>query len=320
MFNAYKEAGVDIDASNEFIKKLRKKFPKIGGFGGSFPIVGTKYNIVSSTDGVGTKLKLAFMFNKHSTIGIDLVAMNVNDIICSGAKPLFFLDYFACSKLDVVQAEQVIKGITIGCKLADSQLIGGETAEMPGFYRDGEYDIAGFSVGIVEADNEIKGDKIKPGDVVIGLPSSGLHSNGYSLVRNIFSDAELKQYSKELLTPTRIYVKEILRALAKFNTKTQNISGIAHITGGSFYDKIKRILPQGIKVVINKNSWEIPKIFKIIQRKKGTSEKDIYRTFNMGIGMILIVHPDVALQIKNFLKNAKIVGTVEKGKKGVELI
>jgi phosphoribosylformylglycinamidine cyclo-ligase len=316
----YKSAGVNIDAGNDLVKRLKKKLPKIGGFGGLFPINGTKYNLVSSTDGVGTKLKLAFLINKHDTIGIDLVAMNVNDLICVGAKPLFFLDYFACGKLNVGQAEQVIKGIAKGCEVADSKLIGGETAEMPGFYGDGEYDLAGFSVGIIEKGKEITGKKIKSGDVIIGLPSSGPHSNGYSLIRKVFSDAELKKYSKQLLAPTKIYVKEVLAALSKFNSKSQNIVGIAHITGGSFYDKIERILPENIEVVIEKDSWEVPEIFKLVQKKGKVPEKDIYRTLNMGIGMVLIVRPDVALQVKKFFKSAKAIGYIKKGKKKVEII
>jgi phosphoribosylformylglycinamidine cyclo-ligase len=318
----YNEAGVNIDAGNELVKRLKKKLPKIGGFGGLFPILGTKYNLVSSTDGVGTKLKLAFTFNKHDTVGIDLVAMNVNDIVCVGARPLFFLDYFACGKLDVEQAERVIEGIAKGCELSDSQLIGGETAEMPGFYKDGEYDLAGFSVGIVEKGKEINGSKIKSGNVVIGLPSSGPHSNGYSLIRKIFSDDELKKYSKRLLAPTKIYVKEILSAIKKFNSSIQNIVGITHITGGSFYDKISRILPQkkDIRVVIEKKSWKVPEIFKIIQTKGNVPETDIYRTLNMGIGMILIVCSEAASKIEKFFKGAKVIGYVKKGERGVELV
>ncbi|WP_374133597.1 phosphoribosylformylglycinamidine cyclo-ligase [Candidatus Endomicrobiellum pyrsonymphae] len=316
----YRKAGVNIEAGNELVKRLKKKLPKIGGFGGLFPIVGTKYNLVSSTDGVGTKLKLAFLLNKHDTVGIDLVAMNVNDLICVGAKPLFFLDYFACGKLNVDQAEQVIKGIAKGCKLSCSQLIGGETAEMPGFYKDGEYDLAGFSVGIIEKGKEINGSKIKSGDVIIGLPSSGPHSNGYSLIRKVFSDSELKKYSRQLLAPTRIYVKEILAALTKFNSEKQDIVGIAHITGGSFYDKIARILPENIRVVIEKGSWKVPEIFKLVQEKGNVPEEDIYRTLNMGIGMILIVHANVATQVKRFFKDAEAIGYIKNGKKGVELI
>ncbi|MDR1474405.1 MAG: phosphoribosylformylglycinamidine cyclo-ligase [Endomicrobium sp.] len=316
----YKDAGVNIDAGNDLVKRLKKKLPKIGGFGGLFPVNGTKYNLVSSADGVGTKLKLAFLVNKHDTVGIDLVAMNVNDLICVGAKPLFFLDYFACGKLNVGQAEQVIKGIVKGCELSGSSLIGGETAEMPGFYKDREYDLAGFSVGIIEKGKEITGKEIKPGDVIIGLPSSGPHSNGYSLIRKVFSDGELKKYSEQLLAPTKIYVKEVLAALAKFNSKRQNIVGIAHITGGSFYDKIARILPENIRAIIQKKSWEVSEIFKLIQGKGTVPEEDIYRTLNMGIGMVLIVRPDVALQVKKFFKGAKSIGYIKNGDKGVKII
>ncbi|MDR2351507.1 MAG: phosphoribosylformylglycinamidine cyclo-ligase [Endomicrobium sp.] len=316
----YKSAGVNIDAGNDLVKRLKKKLPKIGGFGALFPINGTRYNLVSSTDGVGTKLKLAFLLNKHDTVGIDLVAMNVNDLICVGAKPLFFLDYFACGKLNVGQAEQVIKGIAKGCELSGFSLIGGETAEMPGFYKDGEYDLAGFSVGIIEKGKQINGKKIKSGDVVIGLPSSGPHSNGYSLIRKVFSDAELKRYSKQLFAPTKIYAKEVLAALSKFNSNKQNIVGIAHITGGSFYDKIERIVPENIRVVIEKNSWKIPEIFKLVQEKGKVPQDDIYRTLNMGIGMVLIVRPDAALQVKKFFNGAKAIGYIKKGNRGVEII
>ncbi|MDR3281941.1 MAG: phosphoribosylformylglycinamidine cyclo-ligase [Endomicrobium sp.] len=319
--NTYKKAGVNIDIGNEFVKRLKKKFPKIGGFGGLYPIGGTNYNLVASTDGVGTKLKLAFLLNKHDTIGIDLVAMNVNDLICMGAKPLFFLDYFACNKLDLAQAEQIIKGIAEGCKLAGLQLIGGETAEMPDFYKDREYDLAGFAVGIIEKNKEINGGRIKNGDVLLGLPSSGPHANGYSLIRRVFSDINLKKYSKDLLAPTKIYVKKILAAIEKFNSNHQNIIvGVANITGGSFYDKIERILPQNTKVIIKKGSWEVPEIFNIIQREGNIPEEDIYRTLNMGIGMVLIVHHDSVLQVKTFLKDAKEIGHVENGEKGVELV
>src|SRR3989339_2137276 len=190
----YKQAGVNIDAGNELVKRIKKMAPGIGGFSGLFPLAGTKYSLASSTDGVGTKLKLAFLLNKHDTVGIDLVAMNVNDLICCGAKPLFFLDYFACGKLDVKQAKNVICGIKKGCDIAGCSLIGGETAEMPGFYPPGEYDLAGFSVGSLDKGKEITGRSIKPGDVVIGIPSSGPHSNGYSLIRKVFTDKELKKY------------------------------------------------------------------------------------------------------------------------------
>ncbi|MDR2425998.1 MAG: phosphoribosylformylglycinamidine cyclo-ligase [Endomicrobium sp.] len=313
----YKKAGVNIEAGNELVKRIRKNFPSIGGFGGLFALPESKYNLVSSADGVGTKLKLAFLINKHDTVGIDLVAMNVNDLICCGARPLFFLDYFACGKLNVKQVEEVIKGISKGCEQSGTKLIGGETAEMPGFYKDGEYDLAGFSVGIVEKGKEITGDKIKPEDVVVGLPSSGPHSNGYSLIRKIFSDKELKKYSKQLLAPTKIYVKEIIAAISEFK---QNITGIAHITGGSFYDKISRILPENRKVIIEKNSWAVPEIFEIIRQKGKVSQKDIYRTLNMGIGMAVIVKPEAALRIKKFFKHAEVIGYVKKDKKGVEIM
>lgn len=313
----YKKSGVNIDAGNELVKRIKKRLPKIGGFGGLFPIDGTKYNLVSSTDGVGTKLKIAFLVNKHDTVGQDLVAMNVNDIICCGAKPLFFLDYFACGKLNVNHTENVIKGIADGCKIAGCQLIGGETAEMPGFYKYGEYDLAGFSVGIVEKGKEITGKEIKAGDIIIGLASSGPHSNGYSLIRKVFTEKELKKYSKELLAPTRIYVKEVLSAINKFG---KNITGIAHITGGSFYDKIGRILPENAKVIIEKNSWNIPEIFKLVQKKGNVPEKDIYRTLNMGIGMVLIVKPQTAKKVQQHFKGSKIIGYIKKDKKGVEII
>ena len=317
----YRKSGVNIDAGNELVKRIKKDLPKIGGFGGLFPLAGTKYNLVASTDGVGTKLKLAFIVNKHDTVGIDLVAMNVNDLICCGAAPLFFLDYFACGRLDVKLAQNVIRGINAGCKISGCALIGGETAEMPGFYKEGEYDLAGFAVGSIEKGKEITGKKIRPGDILIGLPSSGPHSNGYSLIRKVFSEKELKKYSKELLAPTRIYVKEILSLLRKRNSKFRSaVHGIAHITGGSFYDKIGRILPENCRVIINKASWQVPRIFTLVQVKGRVPEKDIYRTLNMGIGMVLIVKYDQAYKIKKQLEGSKIIGYVKKGKKGVEII
>ncbi|MCX5781509.1 MAG: phosphoribosylformylglycinamidine cyclo-ligase [Elusimicrobia bacterium] len=326
----YKKSGVNIDAGNELVRRIKKKLPKIGGFGGLFPLKGTKYNLVASTDGVGTKLKLAFLLNKHDTVGIDLVAMNVNDLICCGAKPLFFLDYFACGKLDVNLTQKVINGINRGCEISGCALIGGETAEMPGFYKNNEYDLAGFAVGVIEKGKEITGKKIKYGDVIIGLPSSGPHSNGYSLIRKVFNEKELKKYSKELLAPTRIYVKEILsllrteparQRLSGGNSELRTaIHGIAHITGGSFYDKIERILPNNCKAIINKSFWEVPKIFKLIKEKGKVPEKDIYRTLNMGIGMILIVKYDQAYKIKNYLKGSRIIGYIQKGHRGVTII
>jgi len=315
----YKQSGVNIDAGNELVRRIKKKLPKIGGFGGLFPLEKTNLNLVSSTDGVGTKLKIAFLLNKHNTVGIDLVAMNVNDIICVGAKPLFFLDYFACGKLDVNLSEQVILGIKKGCDISACSLIGGETAEMPGFYKDGEYDLAGFCVGVIEKGKEISGKNIKPGDVVIGLPSSGPHSNGYSLIRKVFSEAELKKHSKALFAPTKIYVKEILGLLGKFGG-SKTVNGIAHITGGSFYDKIERVLPNNCKVVIEKKSWKVPAIFKLVEKKGNVPQQDIYRTLNMGIGMVVIVKANKAKQVCKYLKGSKIIGKVIAGKKSVELI
>lgn len=317
----YAKAGVNIDAGNELVRRLKKKLPKIGGFGGAFPLAGTKYNLVSSTDGVGTKLKLAFLLNKHDTVGIDLVAMNVNDIICCGAKPLFFLDYFACGKLDVDQAENVISGIKKGCDISGCSLIGGETAEMPGFYPPGEYDLAGFAVGSLEKGKEITGKNIRPGDIVIGLPSSGPHSNGYSLIRKVFSNKELKKYGKQLLAPTRIYVKEILNLLRVAGHGSQvTVSGIAHITGGSFYDKIGRIVPEGYRVMIEKVSWKVPEVFRLVQKKGNVPDKEIYRTLNMGIGMAVIIRPAFAKKAVKLLKGSMIIGSVIKGSQGVELI
>jgi len=317
----YAKAGVNIDAGNELVRRIKKMAPGIGGFSGLFPLKGTKYSIVSSTDGVGTKLKLAFLLNKHDTVGIDLVAMNVNDLICCGATPLFFLDYYACGKLNVNLAEKVIKGIVEGCKQANSALLGGETAEMPGFYQPGEYDLAGFAVGVVEDGCAITGDNIRPGDVLIGLPSTGPHSNGYSLIRKVFSARELKKYGKQLLAPTRIYVKEILALFKALGPKGRSaISAIAHITGGGFYDNIERLLPDNCHVVVRKDSWKVPEIFNIIQKKGDIPEKEMYRTLNMGIGMILIVKEKEAARVMKHLKNARIIGRIEKGKKGVEVI
>jgi phosphoribosylformylglycinamidine cyclo-ligase len=314
----YAKSGVNIDAGNELVRRLKKKLPKIGGFGGAFPLEGTKYNLVSSTDGVGTKLKLAFLLGKHDTVGIDLVAMNVNDIICCGAKPLFFLDYFACGKLDVKLAEKVISGIKKGCDISGCSLIGGETAEMPGFYPAGEYDLAGFAVGSLEKGKEITGRDIRPGDVVLGLPSSGPHSNGYSLIRKVFSNKELKKHGKALLAPTRIYVKEIL-ALLKAMGKGQ-VTGIAHITGGSFYDKIGRIVPEGCRVVIEKDSWKVPEVFRLVKEKGNVPDKEIYRTLNMGIGMAVIVRPAAAKKARALLKGSIVIGSVAKGERGVEVV
>jgi len=324
----YKQAGVDISKGNALVKKIKKFAPAIGFFSGFYPLDTKKYKnpvLVSSSDGVGTKLKLAFLLNKHDTVGIDLVAMNVNDVICCGAKPLFFLDYFACSKLNLKIAEQVIKGINEGCRQADCVLLGGETAEMPGFYKKGEYDLAGFAVGIVEKNKVIDGSKIKPGDIIIGLPSSGLHSNGFSLVRKIFSKNELLKFGPELLTPTRIYVQEVLSLIAHRSLLITAVHGIAHITGGGFIDNIPRILPKrgdylNCQARIYKNSWQVPEIFHLIQKKGKITEKEMYHVFNMGIGLVLVVDKSKSLKVQKLLKDSIIIGEITAGKQQIKLI
>ncbi|MDD2680275.1 MAG: phosphoribosylformylglycinamidine cyclo-ligase [Candidatus Omnitrophica bacterium] len=326
----YKKSGVDISSASAFKAKLkplvRKSFrPEvlrdIGGFGSFFQLDKHKYKepvLVSSSDGVGTKLKIAELAKKYDTVGIDAVAMNVNDILCVGAEPLFFLDYIAHSNAKEEVLIDVVKGINDGCIEAGCSLIGGETAQLPGMYKPGEYDIAGFCVGVVEKNKIIDGSKIKPGDCVIGLESSGIHSNGYSLVRKVLSKNEQKRMSKELLTPTRIYVKQVLSLLPG-----KNIKGIANITGGAFYDKISRILPKDIDVKINKHSWNVPKIFRLIQNKGNVPEREMYHTLNMGIGMVLIVAPAAANSIIAKLKEQKlkswIIGEAVKGNKQVHI-
>jgi phosphoribosylformylglycinamidine cyclo-ligase len=323
----YKQAGVDIDKANLFVEYIKgaaskafgadssDKLQKIGFFSGFYLMKGIKkYRnpvIVSSCDGVGTKLKLAFLLNKHNTVGKDLVAMNVNDIITCGARPLFFLDYFACGKLDLRVAKQVIEGIIAGCKESNCILLGGETAEMPGFYNPGEYDLAGFAVGVIEKEEIITGENIVPGDIIIGLPSSGVHSNGFSLIRKIFSVEELKKYGQELLKPTAIYVNTVLKLLSKFRGY---IKGIANITGGGFYDNILRILPTNCIAVIYSYLWKPQKIFSIIQQKGNISAKEMFRTFNCGIGMVLVV--DRCLSVEKMRKvapGAIKIGEVEPG-------
>ena len=333
----YKQAGVDITAANLFkgqIKGLVKKsqsaevFKGIGGFGCMFAFPQKEYKnpvLVSSSDGVGTKLKIAVLANKHDTVGIDAVAMNVNDILCIGARTLFFLDYIAYSKLEEGILLDVVKGLNDGCIQADCALIGGETAQMPGMYNSGEYDLAGFCVGVVEKRKIIDGSKIKAGDIIIGLESNGLHSNGFSLVRKVFSERELKKYASELLRPTRIYVKPVLNLLyAKRYPLYAKIKGIAHITGGAFYDKIARILPDNVNVRINKNACRVPNIFKLIQLKGGIEDKEMYHTFNMGIGMVLIAEPKSAKSIisklAEFRLKSWVIGEVIKGNKVVEIL
>ena len=300
---SYRDAGVDIDAGDRLVDNI-KPFAKrtlrdgvlagIGGFGALFEVP-KKYKepvLVSGTDGVGTKLKLAFHLNRHDTVGIDLVAMSVNDILVQGAEPLFFLDYFACGKLDVATATQVVKGIAAGCELAGCALIGGETAEMPGMYPPGEYDLAGFAVGAVEKSKIIDGADIVPGDVILGLASSGAHSNGYSLIRKIVDTSGVdlssafdgRTLGEALLTPTRIYVKPVLAALQEIPIK-----GLAHITGGGLMENVPRVLPQNTCAELKKSTWPRPPLFDWLQKNGNVAEAEMHRVFNCGIGMVAIV-------------------------------
>jgi len=300
---SYRDAGVDIDAGDALVEAI-KPFAKrtmregvmggIGGFGALFE-VSKKFKepvLVSGTDGVGTKLKLAFHLNKHDTVGIDLVAMSVNDILVQGAEPLFFLDYFACGKLNVATATDVIKGIAAGCEMAGCALIGGETAEMPSMYPDGEYDLAGFAVGAVEKSKLIDGKKIMPGDVVLGLASSGAHSNGYSLVRKIIdvakpdlnADFHGRPLAEVLLAPTRIYVKPLLALMEKFDVR-----GMVHITGGGLVENIPRVLQANLTAVLDSAAWQMPPLFKWLQQHGGVADAEMHRVFNCGIGMTVIV-------------------------------
>ncbi len=339
MSDAYRQAGVDIDAGNEAVDRMKKHVKKtfrpevltgLGGFGALFKpdLTGMEEPVfVSGTDGVGTKLKIAFAMDKHDTIGIDAVAMCVNDVIVQGAEPLFFLDYLACGKIIPEKIEAIVKGIADGCVLAGCALIGGETAEMPGMYQDEEYDIAGFTVGVVDQKHVIDGTKVKEGQVLIGLASSGVHSNGFSLVRKVLlEDAQLtlgdyvdeleSELGNVLLEPTKIYVKSVLSTIRKFN-----VSGLVHVTGGGFYDNIPRILPKGLQVGINGESWKVPKIFSFIQNVGKISDYDMFRTFNMGIGMILVVDSADSRAIIEHLQSlgedAYVIGTVQKGTEDV---
>ena len=316
----YSEAGVDIDKGNAFISRIRGMVAEthgrgvisdIGGFSGLFAIGNAGYKdpvLISSTDGVGTKLNIAKLCDKHDTIGIDLVAMCVNDVIVSGAKPLFFLDYFSTSSLDLDVATDVVRGIADGCKISKCSLIGGETAEMPGLYQPGDYDLAGFVVGIGERNDIIDGSDVRVGNKIIGLSSSGLHSNGFSLVRKvIFEELGLSvtdqveelgcTVGEELIKPTRIYVESVLKVLRNYK-----VNGLIHNTGGGFIDNVPRILPDSCKAVIEKGSWDIPPIFGFLQDKGEIQEAEMYRTFNMGIGMMVIVEDDLVEDIMHQFK------------------
>jgi len=319
----YRDAGVDIDAGDEFVNRIKplvrstfrpEVLTDLGGFGGLFGLQAGKYKepvLVSGTDGVGTKLKIAFMMDKHDSVGIDLVAMCVNDIAVSGAEPLFFLDYFATGKLSISKAQEVVAGIAEGCRQAGCALIGGETAEMPSFYPEGEYDLAGFAVGVVDRSKIIDGRHIAPGDLVLGLASSGLHSNGYSLARRVlFDQAKLTAASRlseldrsigeVLLTPTRIYAKQILALLEQFPIK-----GIAHITGGGITENLPRVFPKGVRARITRKSWPVPPIFDVIGRLGQVDRDEMYRVFNMGIGLILVVPRD---SVAGVLDRAALLG------------
>ena len=329
----YKEAGVDIEAGNSFVQKIKplvkstfrpEVMTEIGGFGGLFSLNASKYKnpvLVSGTDGVGTKLKLAFLADRHDTVGIDLVAMCVNDIVVQGAEPLFFLDYLATGKLDPEKAAQIVAGIAEGCRQAGCALIGGETAEMPGFYADGEYDIAGFTVGVVEKEQIIDGSSITVGNKLIGIGSSGLHSNGYSLARRIIFDHmglsinsplpdSSKTVAEELLTPTRIYVRAVMNLLKDFR-----INGIAHITGGGLLENVPRVLPKGCAASFKLDSWTMPSIFTTMQEAGNVEQNEMYRTFNMGIGMVLAVAAtdvdDILSRLNGLGEQAWLIGEVK---------
>lgn len=305
----YQAAGVDIDKADGFVAAIKGMVAATHGAGvisrtrafGSLFALPKGYRepvLVSSTDGVGTKLLVANLVGKHDTVGIDLVAMNVNDVLCVGAKPLFFLDYVACGTIDRKVLVAVMKGVVAGCRQAGCALVGGETAEMPGMYKSEDYDLAGFTVGVVERKKIIDGSRMVPGDVVLGLPSSGIHSNGYSLVRKIFTPAEQKKYARLILEPTRIYVRNILPVLPKVD-----IRGMAHNTGGAFYEKLTKILPDRVAFEIKKGSWPVPEIFTLMMAKSAVAEHELYRTFNMGVGFIVVVRKaDVPLVRKELLK------------------
>lgn len=338
----YKDAGVDVEAGYKSVKLMsdhvRSTFRKevltdIGGFGGMFSLAGIDMKepvLISGTDGVGTKLKIAFIEDKHDTVGIDCVAMCVNDIICNGAQPLFFLDYIACGKNVPERIAEIVSGVAEGCRQAGAALIGGETAEMPGFYASNEYDMAGFAVGIVDKSKIINGENIKEGDVIIGLPSSGIHSNGYSLVRKILrpSSTNINEFignlnctlGQELITPTKIYVKEILEII-----KNVEVNGISNITGGGFIENIPRCIPKGrnLCATIEEGTWPVLPIFELMQLTGDVERTHMYNTFNMGIGMVLVVSPEnvekVMEVVNGMNEKAYVIGKITSNEKEVEI-
>ncbi len=338
----YKNSGVDIEAGYRSVELMKKHIAAtmrpevlggIGGFSGAFSMKGfmgmEEPTLVSGTDGVGTKLKLAFLMNKHDTVGIDCVAMCVNDIACAGGEPLFFLDYIACGKNYPEKIAEIVSGVAAGCQMSGAALIGGETAEMPGFYPVDEYDLAGFAVGIVDKKEMITGEEIRVGDTLIGLASSGVHSNGFSLVRKVFTMTadSLNTYyddlgqtlGETLIAPTRIYVKA-LRSLKEAGIR---VHGCSHITGGGFYENVPRMLPEGKRAVIKKDSYAVPPIFHLLKEKGEIEEKVMYNTFNMGIGMVLAINKDEEAKALAVLREAGetpyIIGNVTEGQKGVDL-
>ena len=334
MSKKYEESGVSLEAGYKSVELIKKHVARtknlgmmsaIGGFGGAFDL--SSYNfknpvLISGTDGVGTKLKLAFELDIHNTIGIDVVAMCVNDILAQGAQPLFFLDYLAVGKNYPEQVEQIVEGVAEGCVQAGCAIVGGETAEMAGFYDDGEYDIAGFSVGAAEKEDLLSTENTKAGQVVIGLPSTGVHSNGFSLVRKIIRDNNISldekfgdsTIGKTLLTPTKIYVKEVLKVL-----KEVKVAGIAHITGGGFHENLPRCLKEGLGMKINKDSYEVPEIFKYLQEKGNIDEAEMYNIFNMGVGMALVVNKEDVEKTLSLLDDAFVLGEVV-NESGIEII
>ncbi len=338
--NSYKAAGVDVTAGYKAVELMKQHVARtvvpgvldgIGGFGGMFELDLTgisKPVLVSGTDGVGTKLKIAFLMDKHDTVGIDCVAMCVNDVVCCGAKPLFFLDYIAVGKNFPEKVAQIVSGVAEGCVQSGCALVGGETAEMPGFYPEDEYDLAGFTVGVVDKDKVLNRDNVTPGDVIVALPSSGVHSNGFSLVRKVFSvdEKNLSAHVDELgmslgeclLTPTRLYVKPVLELLSQVPVKS-----ISHITGGGFYENIPRALPQGTRAFIEEKAVDVLPIFQLIAKTGNIDKRDMFNTFNMGVGMCIIVAPDQADRALSVLKAAgeqpKIIGEVKAGDHGIQI-
>lgn len=335
----YEESGVNIDEGNRAVSLIKNKIKEtydknvigdLGNFSGLYSLkdfISMKEPVLlAATDGVGTKLKLAQMLNKHDTVGIDLVAMSVNDLICQGAKPLLFLDYIATGKLVPEHIDEIVKGVADGCKMSGCSLIGGETAEMPGMYKEDEYDLAGFAVGIADKEKIVSGKNVKSGDVLIGISSSGIHSNGFSFIRKIFLDTlkyDLNEYKEDLgmtlgevfLTPTKIYVKLVLDLLEKHNIKS-----IAHITGGGVIENIIRVIPKGLGLNINTNSWDKPPVFEMIEKLNMVDKRELHKSFNMGVGLVLIVDKEEAQNIVDYINNNDFKNEVEIDEKYTELM